>query len=208
MKKKLLATLLCAALLCGAFAAIAEAPAFDIGHVEDSTYVNQALGLTFAISDISGMGAYQTYAGADLDEANGLAWDDVDAQVAAMKDGKMLNCFIYADMDNHTAGKVNSVQIIAQLASGDDPESALMEEGKAALESQAKEQGFNLEKAEIGDMEFIGATHRCMSIDVESGGRHQQMLYIAVLYGEYVYRITFNMDESAVEKYMAHFSAL
>lgn len=208
MKRKLLAALLCAALLCASLAAVAEAPAFDIGHIEDSTYVNQTLGVAFSISDISGMGAYQTYAGADLDETNKVAWDDADAQVAALRDGEMLTCFVYADMDNHTAGKVNSVQIIARLASGDDPESALLEEGKATLESTVQEQGLNLAKAEIGDVEFAGATHRCLSVDVESGGRHQEMLYVAVQCGDYVYRITFNMDASAVANYMAHFSAL
>ena len=60
--KKTLAMLMLLALLCAA--ALAEDAAFELGHMEDTTYVNDDLGIAFAATGFSGM--EQSYAGEAL----------------------------------------------------------------------------------------------------------------------------------------------
>ncbi len=203
--KKTLAMLMILALLCAA--ALAEDAAFELGHMEDTTYVNDDLGIAFSATGFSGM--EQSYAGEALDEANGCAWNDAAALLGKLDAGEALTCYAFGDASMHIAGAVNMIRInVYSAAEGaEDPAVALLEEGRASFEQQAKDNGFTLEKAEIGEMEFIGAMRPCLSLDAESGGRHKQVLYVAVSVGERVYRIDFDMDASEVDGYLSHFSA-
>lgn len=207
MKKTVSLLLMLALLLCG-FAA-AEAGGFELGHMEDSLYVNDEMGLAFEVSDVSGMGYFVSYAGDDLTDANGCAWNDSEALQAKLDEDQVLTCFAYGDASARIAGAINMVKITVESPAegADDPQLAMLEEGKAALEAQAKENGYNMEKAEIGEMEIAGATYPSLSIDLESGGRHKQMTYVAILGGDHVYRISFDMDSSEVASYVSHFSA-
>ena len=203
--KKALAILTLLALLCTA--ALAEDAAFELGHMEDTTYVNDDLGITFAATGFSGM--EQSYAGEALDEANGCAWNDSAALLGKLGEGEALTCYAFGDASMHIAGAVNMIRInVYPAAEGaEDPAVALLEEGKASFEQQARDNGFNLEKAEIGEMEFVGEARPCLTLDAESDGRHKQVLYVAVPAGERVYRIDFDMDASEVNGYLSHFSA-
>ena len=209
MKKLTVSLLLCVALLCTALFAAAEAGAFELGHMEDSNYVNEEMGIVFEVSDISGMGYFVSYAGEDLDEANGCAWNDSEALLGKLDEGQALVCFAYGDASARIAGAINMIKITAEKPAegAEDPQLAMLEEGKAELEKQARENGFNTEKAEIGEMEIAGATYPCLFTDFESGGRHKQMTYVAILGGDHVYRISFDMDSSEIESYARHFSA-
>lgn len=203
--KKAIAILMALAMLCAA--ALAEGAAFELGHMEDTTYVNDDLGIAFAATGFSGM--EQSYAGEALDEANGCAWNDADALLEKLGAGEALTCYAFGDASMHIAGAVNMIRINVYAAAegAEDPAVALLEEGKAAFEQQAKDNGFNLEKADIGEMEFVGEARPCLTLDAESGGRHKQVLYVAVPVGERVYRIDFDMDASEVDGYLSHFSA-
>ncbi len=205
--KKLFALLLCLCLLCGCVAAVAEDAAFELGHMEDTTYVNDEMGIAFESTGFSGM--EQSYAEDKLDESNGCAWNDSAALIEKLDENEFLTCYVLGDASMHIAGAINVVRITVHKAADDaeDPAIALLEEGKAEFEQSAKDNGFNLEKAEIGEMEFAGATRPCLSLDAESGGRHKQLLYVAIAAGERVYRVGFDMDASEVDGYLSHFTA-
>ena len=200
--------LLCLALMWVPAAAVSEEAAFELGHMEGSSYVNPELGIDFDTTGFSGMEAI--YVGEDLDESNGCGWNDAPALMQKLDAGEMLTCYVLGDPSMKTAGAINVVQINVQKAEAgaEDAATALLETGRAELEKAAAERGYNLAQADIGEMDFLGAPTPCLTIDVESNGRHKQSLYLAIAVEERVYRINFDMSASEVDGYLSHFSAL
>ncbi|MGI6236052.1 MAG: hypothetical protein ACOYI7_00710 [Candidatus Excrementavichristensenella sp.] len=207
MKKLAIAMALCIlSLWVLSLYAVAEDTAFDLGRLEGTAYVNADMGITFQAGGFSGMEQY--YAEDALDETNGCAWNDAGAIQDKLEAGETLVCYVFADVSMRVAGAINGIRITVQNAreGAEDPELALLEESKADMETQAKEYGFNVEKAEMGEMDFAGSVRPCLSMDMKNNGRHKQMLFVTIPADERVYQIAFDMDASEVAGYTGHFS--
>ena len=208
--KKCILLIVCVAFLFASISASAEIEGFELGHMEENFYINDALGISMEAGDIyQNNGGYLTYTCEELDETNGAAYDDIPALEAILKEGNSVICLYYANMDRRIIGKVNNLKLFVYLAAeGDEnPETTVLNKGLEEIQKEADDKGYTLTKGDVSELELGGSLWSRISIDLANGDRHIQMTYAAVQKGECVYLLVMNINDDTVEDYFAYFRA-